>query len=145
MSKRPIEVDIQIHGAVPKEWPETRAKKIVRAVLDELKVDVAEIGIALLTTAKMSAMNKAYHGTDGATDVLSFGYGETRKTGRVDGDILICPAFARAQARTRKIDIAEEMSRLLIHGLLHLSGMDHANARTEKAMFSLQEGLLKKI
>ena len=55
------------------------------------------------------------------------------------GDIVLCPAFAAAQAKT---GLDDELALLTVHGVLHCIGFDHALPEEERAMFALQEKIL---
>jgi probable rRNA maturation factor len=59
------------------------------------------------------------------------------------GDIVLCPEFARAQARTAGHPLADELHLLTVHGVLHLLGYDHAEPEQEREMFGLQNRLLR--
>ena len=61
------------------------------------------------------------------------------------GDIVICPSYATREAKRRAISAREELLRLMIHGVLHLKGYDHATEDEEMVMFRLQEELLERI
>jgi len=56
------------------------------------------------------------------------------------GDIVLCPQFAQAQAKTT---LADELHLLTVHGVLHCIGFDHAEPEEEKAMFELQDRILR--
>jgi probable rRNA maturation factor len=58
------------------------------------------------------------------------------------GDVVLCPAFAAAQARKAGHGLADELALLTVHGVLHLLGYDHAEPEQEREMFSLQNALL---
>jgi probable rRNA maturation factor len=58
------------------------------------------------------------------------------------GDIVLCPEFARRQARTAGHALADELHLLTVHGVLHLLGYDHAEPDQEREMFGLQASLL---
>jgi probable rRNA maturation factor len=60
------------------------------------------------------------------------------------GDIVIAPVVAAQQAATAGHSIDHEIFILAAHGLLHILGHDHATAAEEKAMFTLQDNLVKK-
>ena len=60
------------------------------------------------------------------------------------GDIVIAPVVAAQQAATAGHSIDHEIFILAAHGLLHILGYDHATPAEEKAMFTLQESLVKK-
>ena len=169
---RSLRLDLQIHGKIPSAITSAEIRKTTRGVLRELDIKRAEIGLVFLDERQMTKANFAYRKLNKPTDVLSFGYsvpgasvipakvgirsrmdprfhgndeGRAGERDELVGDILICPSYAKVQAKERKISLAEELKRLLVHGLLHLSGMDHATARTEKRMFGLQEKLVREV
>lgn len=77
----------------------------------------------LTTDAELRQLNREFRGKDYATDVLSFPAGAAG--GPLLGDIAISLDHARVQARALGHTITEEVSVLLLHGVLHLLGMDH--------------------
>jgi probable rRNA maturation factor len=117
--------------------------------------------------AEMRRLNLEFLGKDFATDVLSFpSWAEARQTRRSAplsgagllaclplGDIAISMARARAQARRYGHGVEIEVRILMLHGLLHLLGMDHEAdggrmARAEKrwrARLGLPEGLIERV
>ena len=98
--------------------------------------------------AELRRLNRAFLGHDYATDVLSFPAAEGPRL----GDLAISLARARAQARQRGHSAAEEIRILMLHGVLHLLGMDHENdggrmARAERrwqARLRLPGGLIER-
>ena len=81
----------------------------------------ADFSVVFITDKAMRAYNHRYRGMDKTTDVLSF-EGE----GDYLGDILISTETAWAQARkSPTLSFDDNIRRLLLHGLLHLSGYDH--------------------
>jgi probable rRNA maturation factor len=87
----------------------------------------------------MRRLNAEHKQHDYPTDVLTFSL--TDPSGRVAGDVYICPWVARREARTRAIPLREELIRLIVHGTLHALGRDHpeGSARTRSAMWRRQE------
>ncbi|MGZ4128944.1 MAG: rRNA maturation RNase YbeY [Actinomycetota bacterium] len=61
----------------------------------------------------------------------------------VVGDVVICPEVAVEQARAAGHPLNDELAMLLVHGILHCLGRDHATPAEEKAMFSEQAELLQ--
>ena len=114
-----------------------------RAALATGPAEGAELSITFVSASSIRALNRDYHGADGATDVLAFGLGADPWL----GDIYICPEVADAAAREMGLDSAEEILRLVIHGVLHLLGHDHPDgeARYASPMFRLQERLLAEV
>jgi ssRNA-specific RNase YbeY (16S rRNA maturation enzyme) len=56
--------------------------------------------------------------------------------------VVICPQVAAAQARRARHGVADEIELLCTHGILHLLGYDHGDAKEHAAMFGLQDRLL---
>jgi probable rRNA maturation factor len=84
------------------------------------------VTIALVSDARMRALNRAYRGKDYATDVLSFPAARTPRTPHLClGDIVIATGVLARQAREAGHPPATELRVLALHGLLHLLGYDH--------------------
>ena len=87
------------------------------------------VGIALVSDARIRALNQTYRRRDSPTDVLSFPAGgdvwqtETRRPWL--GEIVIARGVARRQARAAGHSESTELRVLALHGLLHLLGYDH--------------------
>jgi len=116
--------------------------------------------------AELRRLNRKFRGQDHATDVLSFpasplpnghgsagAYGAATVRERYLGDVAISVARARAQARQYGHTPEQEIQILLLHGVLHLLGMDHETdrgrmARAEKrwrARLGLPDGLIERV
>ena len=109
----------------------------------------AELSIVLVDEATMSAYHEKFMGEPGPTDVLSFPMDELRAPEPDDepplgllGDIVLCPTVTAAQAADSNRTPEEEADYLLIHGLLHLLGHDHAEPAEKKAMFDLNDKVI---
>jgi probable rRNA maturation factor len=106
------------------------------------------VTVAIVSDARIRALNRRYRGKNHATDVLSFP-GEDR--GHL-GDIVIAAGVARRQARDARHALHTELRVLALHGLLHLLGYDHERdagrmARVEtrlRARGGLREGLIER-
>ena len=88
-----------------------------------------QLTVALVSDAKMRALNRQFCGIDRPTDVLSFPAGPApgRVRGRrpVLGDVVIATGVAKRQAVAVGDPVGTELRRLALHGLLHLLGYDH--------------------
>jgi probable rRNA maturation factor len=117
--------------------------------LDEIKRGNWELSVLLCGDKFITALNGQYRGKLEATDILSFNMGaETLDDdGRhfLPGDIVISLDTLRENARYFQTTEDEELRRLLIHGILHLDGMDHETTDQEEPMLALQEEILKKL
>jgi probable rRNA maturation factor len=106
---------------------------IVRKIFKEEKVK-GNIEIAFVTDKEIRSLNKKYRKKDKATDVLSFGKIEDPLP-----QIIISLNQVQKNAINNNIDFEEEILRVLIHGILHLKGMDHIKKNDTEKMFQKQE------
>ncbi|TCP54900.1 putative rRNA maturation factor [Tamaricihabitans halophyticus] len=126
---------------------------VARFALDRMGVSpLAELSIALVELDTMSDLHRQYMELDGPTDVLAFPMDELEAARRPDaaeasgallGDIVLCPAYAKDQARTAGHALLAELHLLTVHGVLHLLGYDHAEPAEEREMFTLQRRILE--
>ncbi len=107
-----------------------------------------ELSILLTNDEQIAELNRQYRGIDAPTDVLSFSQleGEQVADGDADhvvlGDIVISVETAARQASERGCSTEDEIELLMVHGLLHLLGYDHAHAGEAERMFARQEAIL---
>jgi len=90
------------------------------------------VSVALVSDARVRALNRQYRRQDSATDVLSFPANPESRIPNPDaflGDIVIARGVARRQAREAGHAEALELRVLALHGLLHLLGYDHERDR----------------
>lgn len=121
-----------------------------RFTLDGLHIHRhAELSVRFIDEDAMEALHMRWMDLPGPTDVMSFPMDELRPgtPGKVSdegmlGDIVICPGVAAAQAQAAGHSVMEEVLLLLVHGVLHLLGYDHAHASEREEMFALQRRLL---
>lgn len=109
-------------------------------ISEELGIN-GNIVIKLGDKEEARVLNFKYLERDYPTDVLSFPFNEELPDGYYLGDVFICYPVAQEQARENNITIREELLRLMIHGILHLTGYDHE--KDEGEMKELQEKLVK--
>jgi len=96
--------------------------------------DEKEISVVFVDSAKMEDLNKEYRKIDRPTDVLSF-IGE----GDLLGEIVICPAEVRKNAKDSKSSFKKESVFVFIHGVLHLLGYDHGTSQADADKMRLAE------
>jgi probable rRNA maturation factor len=129
-------------------------KEFVLKVLFLLKKDKWDISILICGDETIKALNETYRGKDEATDILSFPLGESadfpsggkrRSNRHIPGDIAISIDTLRKNARRFQVEEDEELRRLLIHGILHLDGMNHKTNDENEPMLKLQEHILAKL
>ncbi len=122
-------------------------KKRTEAAMQYLHLENKEISLKVCNDQKMKSLNKTYRGIDHTTDVLSFplSYLDPQSNEEYLGDIVISFPTAKKQAKEHQQTVEDELTFLILHGLLHLSGYDHDNQVKEKEMFALQEEIFTKI
>ncbi len=142
-------VAVKVDGRFRRDVDEEKLRGFAGRVLAAEKLGPAEIGIVITGDAAVRALNRQFCGEDAPTDVLSFALteGDERfalppgKTVRL-GEIVISLPTARRQAKQAGHSLKREIALLLIHGLLHLLGYDHADEPDRRRMWERQEALL---
>ena len=160
------EIDIRLEG-LPARKPGTSARKpgmpappwldacrdFAGAVLGELGIGDWEVSILLCTDEFIRELNKRYRGRAEPTDVLSFpqqpeagsppGQSSPARI-QVAGDIVISMDSLARNAEREGESRETELKRLLIHGMLHLQGLDHPE-EGDSDMMRAQERLLERL
>lgn len=124
-----------------------KAQRVVESVLRSEHVRSALVSVAFVTNRSIATLNKRHLGHHGSTDVISFGFARPTPQDPVVGDIYIAPAVAKANAKARGVSMREELTRLLVHGTLHVLGHEHPEhgGREQSAMWKRQERLVRKL
>ena len=134
--------------------------KAAEFTLSQKNMENKSISILLTNNEEIAKLNRTFRNVDSPTDVLAFPWGEdecssTSHTLSVSpeqgesmdylGDVAISLQRAQEQAEEYHEALEDELSRLVIHGVLHLSGMrDYTNSERDE-MWSEQEKILKLI
>lgn len=104
----------------------------------------AQLSIRLVDEPEGADLNRRFRGKRGATNVLSFPYEPL--PGMVDcdllGDLVICAPLVVREARAQGTPLAARWAHLVVHGVLHLLGYDHADTTEAIAMEGLERHLL---
>lgn len=138
--------------------------KLAEAVLtDEGVRGETEVSILFVDETSIADLNGRFLGKDGPTDVLAFPIDEEPVEGgrspdsggtgpgfnpspeeapTLLGDVVICPAVAHRNAPEHAGTYDDELALLLVHGLLHLLGMDHEDSEEAEAMEAKERDLL---
>ncbi|MDR0455778.1 MAG: rRNA maturation RNase YbeY [Treponema sp.] len=136
-------------GDVPLPLWSASLKRFALKVLARLGRDRWDLSVLLCGDKTISELNSRYRGKEEATDVLSFSLndGDTfPAAGRyTPGDVVISLDTLRENAGRFNISEDEELRRLLIHGILHLDGMDHRTNGQAEPMLQLQEHILAEL
>lgn len=92
-----------------------------------------EVSLSIVSAGVMAGIHQEFLGIDGATDVITFPYGE----------ILICAEVAAGNARSYSVSAQDEVMLYAIHGMLHLHGYDDISPDSARRMRSRQANILK--
>lgn len=134
------------------------------ALADEGVGGECELSVMFVDEETIAGLNERFMDVDGPTDVLSFPIdGETDPPGRwpdsggpgpdrveddpeelplLLGDVVVCPAVAARNAPEHAGTVDDEIALLVVHGILHLLGMDHATDDQREAMWARERELL---
>lgn len=136
-----------------------RLRLIVAALLAEVEVDDAELGIHLVGAAEMARVNWQFLQHKGSTDVITFDHTETANAGRpaasdgaagvtrpaLHGELFICVDDAISQAKTFQTRWQSEVVRYVIHGILHLLGHDDLKPEPRRRMKRAENRLVRRL
>ncbi|MDQ2650406.1 MAG: rRNA maturation RNase YbeY [Actinomycetota bacterium] len=137
---------------------------LAKAVLVDAGVrGEAELSVLFVDESVMADLNKRFMDKDGPTDVLAFPIDDPIDPGRwpdsgstgpdreppevnelpmLLGDVVVCPAVAARQAPEHAGSYDDELALLIVHGVLHVLGMDHAEPDEEAVMQARERELL---
>ena len=150
----------QAHPMDVARWAE-----LARQVLIDRKVKgETEVSLLFVDEAAIAKLNEQFLGKTGPTDVLSFpieeepgptgrspdfggsGPGTASEGGPLTllGDVVVCPVVAARNAEEHGVTLDDEVALLVVHGLLHLLGMDHEEDAEAERMEALERQLLQR-
>jgi probable rRNA maturation factor len=131
------------------DWPALRDGEDLfrRAALASLESGGSregEVSYTFVSAEEIRALNRDYLARDRPTDVIAFDLGDGQN---LLGDVYISPEVAAANAVEHGQTERQETLRLVVHGSLHVIGLDHPDGpgRTSAPMFVLQEELLRSL
>ena len=129
-------------------FKQARFVRLAEQVLTEAGESESELSIELVGDRRMRRLNRVYRRKDRTTDVLAFPMRESdNPCPTLLGDVVISVETAKRQAREYGVSLREEVTRLIVHGTLHLLGYRHERvakkvaARMQKKEAELLEAL----
>ena len=137
-----------IHIETEFPFPENILERAANAALEHESQSLdSELSIILTNDTRLHELNLNYLGVDASTDVLSFPASEMDpETGaHYIGDILISIPRAGAQADAAGHPLESEVELLVVHGVLHLLGHDHAKTKEKARMWKAQAEILESL
>ena len=163
-------ITVEVHDEQELPVDPSELCRVALGALADLRLGGANLDVTLVDRDRMAELNAEHMGSDGPTDVLAFPLdgpdlldqpvglrdaGEEREpthawapptdAGPVHlGDVVVCPSVAEAQARAGGTRLPDELALLVVHGVLHVLGHDHADPDERDRMFSLTDDLLRR-
>jgi probable rRNA maturation factor len=138
------EVDVQIAPEFSGSLSEERLRKVAESVL-RAEDTSGQVAVVVTDDTGIQELNRDFLGNDEPTDVLAFsaqeeaeGFVSAPETDDYLGDVIVSYPRAVAQAGEAGHSAEQELALLVIHGLLHLLGYDHADEEKRAAMWARQ-------
>lgn len=142
-------LDLTLEDRLEAEQPLPAGKQWRRWCQAALQRDVhkAQISLLVVDEAEGRALNRDYRGKDYATNVLSFALneGDTVAGMPLFGDLVFCAPVVAREAAEQGISLDAHYAHLVVHGMLHLQGLDHEEDDEAEAMEALETVILGKL
>ena len=148
----PAEIDVQIAADYANIVPAERLRAVALVVLraeDRLGAGPSELTLVITDDDGIQSLNRDFLGKDAPTDVLAFAALEDSgpfvaapEAGGYLGDVIVSYPRAVAQAQEHGHSPEQELNLLIVHGILHLLGYDHADDESRTAMWARQDAIL---
>ena len=151
MTSVAISIDFSDSSGFEVPGPERFVALLARCAEAIGVVGEAECHLSFVSPEEITLLNEEHMGHEGPTDVLSFAISFEPEFGleipRILGEIVVCPQVAAANAPehaggAHDGSLDDEIALLVVHGLLHLSGMDHEIDEEAEVMESREQELL---
>jgi probable rRNA maturation factor len=107
------------------------ARSALRRWVEAALESDAELTVRFAGAAEARRLNREFRGKDYATNVLTFDY---QHAPVVVADIVLCVPVVRREAREQRKGFREHLAHLVVHGVLHARGHDHARVREARRM-----------
>ncbi|MGD2207209.1 MAG: rRNA maturation RNase YbeY, partial [Anaerolineae bacterium] len=137
--------EVQVAAAFAEVVSAERLRAAAEAVLRHEKAS-GQATLVITDDEGIQALNRDFLGRDAPTDVLAFGVQEEAEgfvaapeAAGYLGDVVVSYPRAVAQAQEHGHSVGRELNLLIVHGLLHLLGYDHADQDEKAAMWAQQE------
>lgn len=128
-SRKPPELALSVQYGVDESALPSRPR--LRTWAKAALIEDARVTLRFVGAREGRALNRNYRGRDYATNVLSFAYPEFTP---LAGDIVLCAPVIAKEARAQRKPLEAHYAHLVVHGMLHLQGLDHESNSEAKAM-----------
>jgi probable rRNA maturation factor len=136
------------------QWDKASLKNRIEFVLGLLCLQPTTVHVEFVDVVEMGALNWQFRGKGQATDVLSFvphasaqlseAVSLSKKSSSVSlGDLAVCVEVCATQAKRHRCTLADELERMIVHGLVHLKGFDHERSPAAYYVMSALEKAIR--
>ncbi len=157
--------DIQVHNEHADDaFDPSMLRQGIREALRRFDTASADVSVAVVTDTEIAQLHEKYMNITGATDVLTFDLADERHAGtgaagstgftgatrcaggrHVEGEIVVSADTAKRRAEERAHPVAAELALYVVHGTLHLLGMDDATEQQAMKMHEMEDEILAAI
>jgi rRNA maturation RNase YbeY len=128
--------------SISQKLKKAEVHKLVKSLSSDLDFSVSNLEINFISERSILDINKTYLKHHYTTDIITFDYSDAEKI--IDGEIFISMDDAFSNSKKFKVPYSEELTRLIIHGILHLLGYDDRTITDKKIMKRLENKLLSR-
>ena len=142
--------DIQVHNKHADDGVDpSMLQEGIREALRRFDTASADISVAVVSDTEIAELHEKYMNIKGATDVLAFDLTRQPHAGangpHVEGEIVVSADTAKRRAEERAHPVAAELALYVVHGTLHLLGMDDATEQEAMKMHEMEDEILAAI
>ena len=147
-------MNVIVNSEIPEGHPdevidEEKWRDLAINTLKAEGVQAGELNLIFVDSQNIQQLNKTYLGKSEPTDVLAFPLDSfdvsTTDTPLLLGDVVICPEMAMENAKAQNKTLEEEIALLVLHGVLHILGYDHAEPNEKAVMKKREKQLLSEL
>ena len=142
--------DIQVHSEHADDGVDpSMLQEGIREALQRFDIASADLSVAVVSDTEIAELHEKYMNIKGATDVLTFDFAEQHRAGangrHVEGEIVVSADTAKRRAEERAHPVGAELALYVVHGTLHLLGMDDATEQQAMKMHEMEDEILAAI
>ena len=135
-----MEITFQSEGVDDPQIDEAKLANWIESIAKLYNKEIGEISYLFCDDEKILEVNQQYLNHDFYTDIITFDYSEENM---ISGDIIISLQTVESNSQMYNTGFLEELHRVIIHGILHLSGLNDSTEEEEKVMRDAESNALK--
>ena len=135
-----MDITFQSEGVDHPQIDEAKLANWIESIAKLYNKEIGEISYLFCDDEKILEVNQQYLNHDFYTDIITFDYSEENM---ISGDIIISLQTVESNSQMYNTTFLEELHRVIIHGILHLSGLNDSTEEEEKVMRDAENSALK--